>query len=266
MEYPIGIKSYQHVQLSAYEYSIPSVDNSRNAGNKGPNLWHAWLYIPNELSDAVGSQWTPETVSPAAQASADLMSQAGGITWSKAKQAGGGALAEGASWLDKVAPGTIANVNKNAGAFHGQILRPNDVLVLSGVGNNTISFAWTLMPRNEVEAGEIKTIIESFKNASRPSLANKDALTLDYPPLFDVNIKTSIGLGVPQSRKEDEKSLFSYNNMVMEQFSVTYVGGANEALFYYDGNPVSVNISCTLKSIRPGYRVGTAQGNGGETT
>lgn len=256
-EYPLGIKNYTHVRLLANKYHLPSIDNKRNVGEKGDFVWEHFLYIPNELSDGVSSGWSQESVSSTGQAIADITSggnQSG--FWDKAKTVGMGGMRDAIAGFDKLAPGTVASANNNSGAFAGQILRPNDVLVLSSVNNNTISFAWTCNPKSQAEAEQIKTIITNLKNAARPSLPDKDSITLEYPPLIDVFINTSVTTGQAQSRKGTRKSLFNYNNMVIESFSVTYGGGANEALFYHDGNPVTVNISISLKSIRPGYYTG----------
>ena len=140
-EYPIGIKGYSHVLLSAWEYELPSIDNKRNTGTKGAFAWNTYMYIPNELSDGVSSGWTQESVSATGQGIAEVLSGAGqsASAWSKMKTVGKGAAMDAIGALDKLAPGTVASANNNSAAFAGQILRPNDVLVLSSVSNNTIS-------------------------------------------------------------------------------------------------------------------------------
>lgn len=264
LEYPLGVRNYQHVMLSAWEYGLPGVDNKRSTENRGKKLWNTFMYIPAALADRVSSSWEAEEISATAQSINDIAGASEIMTMANLKQFGAGVGRDVFNAADKLAPGAVKSFNSNVAAHHGTLLRPNDVLVLSGISNNSITFNWTMSPKNAEEAKQIKQIIRTFKNAARPTLSGADSVFMDYPPLIDVFIRRQVTTGEAQSRKGNQKDLFSYNNMVIESFNVTYEGGANEALFYYDGHPIFTTMSISLKSIRPGYY--TEGGEGSETT
>jgi len=253
LEYPLGARNQQHVMLSAYEYGLPGIENARTVSEiSAKPIWTAYLYIPAELGDGVAASWEPEQILTATSA-------AGGKASANWKDITKGVLKDLAVAGDNKFAG--GSVRAQVAATSGTLLRPNDTLVLSGVGHNSITFAWTMSPQNAAEAAQIKDLIINFKNAGRPKM-KADYPILQYPPIFNVYIKRSEGAGQKQSRKGEQKDLFSYRNMVMESFSVTYGGGANEALFYHDGSPMLVTIQIQMKSIYPGFYF---DGNG-ETT
>lgn len=256
LSYPMNARNSQHVRIIAREYKLPSVTNSRSYAEVGSEVGRMYIYIPTGITESSQTMWTPEDVS------AIIQEAMGGKSFGDV-MAGVGRQALSA--VEGMAPGAVKNAESIAGAAFGKLLRPNDTLVLSEVGRYSIDFKWTLEPRDETEAKEISKIIKSFRKWSKPTLSMESAVgrqVLLYPPVFEIAVFRQISTTKAVSWKQDYVNngeiggdLFHYDNMVIEDFGVSYNGGANEALFYRDGAPISAEITLKFKSLRPGWNV-----------
>jgi len=250
--YPTYVKNGPHIIIRAKEYSLPACDETHSYIEYGSEIGIVYLYIPSGLSDAIGSSWNNENINETVQQ--------GIAAWNG--KASFGDMAAGLSRdiksvVDGVSGGAASHALRNLSAIKGQLLRPNDVLVLDNVGRFTINLGWELQPQNSSEGSMVKDLIKYFRKWSRPSLKVEGGRQfLDYPPIFDILIRPTGGVGGSVSSSDlTPDNLFFYSDMVLENYTSNFAGGSNEALFYDDGTPITTSLNLSFKSIRPGYNI-----------
>lgn len=85
-----------------------------------------------------------------------------------------------------------SNVEQGIGVATGTAINPHQALVFNGVALKHHTFDWTLIPNNESESDQIRSIIKKFKQSSLPSYE---------------------GINIPGSAAFS-RALFKYPNMV----------------------------------------------------
>ena len=248
LTYPLNIKQYSHVKITARTYALPDADIPGNVNKKSEKINDAYFYIPTGLTQGVSSSWSSETPSIIAQNAAKQAAASWGEIASSAGQIG-------LKMADKYAPGTSANIKSNYGAFGGKTMKPTTVLVLDEVGRYAINLNFDLTPQSQAEGQMVMRIIESFRNWSQPTLDTSSGkkVWMEYPPIFDIFVQPQTENSGGVSSNDIKGNLFYYENMVLEGYSAVHGGGANEALFYNNGVPIQTTLSLNFKSIRPGW-------------
>jgi len=242
MEYPENVKSNPHILLQPFNYKLPNANVGKEQwtkqGSAGEDIY---LYVPTNFGDAVGSSWAVEDVSLAAKEAltdgdnGDILS---------------GAARDIAQGVMKKYAGGVSAVDKYKAMGQGKFLNPSNLLILDSVGRYSITFNWLLVPQNAGESATCLNIIKELRKHSQPTVISAgDRFNLKYPPVFNIDINTK-GAGTSSISSADTK-LFSYEAMILENFTVNYGGGANEALFYENGMSITANLTASFKSILP---------------
>jgi len=254
-KYPLNIDQDPHVRIITRRYSLPGADHSTAYVEKqNIVLANSYFYIPH-LALGSSTAWGEEHVSYTITETAQAIKQQEGA-FSAALTGIKGLGVDAIKSIDSLAVGALGNAQKTGAALSGRLLRPNEVLVLDSVGRFSINLSFELKAQNAKEGDEIQRILKNFRKWSQPTLKTNEGasnMVLEYPPIFDIVFNPkSAGLNTV-SWKDLDQGLFTYRNMVMESFNVSIAGGANEALFYYDGTPITAIMDLTFKSIRPGW-------------
>ena len=257
LQYPLNVKHEPHIQITTREYKLPLTDNSSSEIVRGKILGQSYFYIPSSLTNAAGTNWVPEDINSVLQELAGG-SKTDGSFKDTVKRYLGAAGKDAMKLLDTIAPGTTSNVTKNVGALGGQLLKPNSILILNNIVRYSLNLTFELTPQTPEEGQMVMNILTQWKKWSLPTLATDNLrMWLDYPPIFDINIKTtsSGSLAVSSKSLEQTQNMFAYENMVLENFSATTNGGQNESLFYEDGTPITTTLNLLFKSLKPGWNL-----------
>jgi len=254
-QYPLNIKHEAHVHITTKTYHLPKTDNTTSEIAPSDRLAESYFYIPSALVNSAGTSWTPEDINNIAQ---EIVAGSKGVDgfWNNVEKYSGvgGRFLIGA--MDKIAPGATSSLTKTASGLGGKLLKPNSVLILNEIQRFNLNLTWELTPQSPEEGKMVQDIIKAWKKWSLPTLKVDSAkMWLDYPPIFDIKIKTGMAGVSPVSSKSFNPSedLFAYQDMVLETFSATYNGGANEALFYEDGTPITTSFNLGFKALKPGW-------------
>lgn len=253
-QYPLNIRHESHIHIVTKKYHMPKTDNTSSEIKKGERLGDSYFYIPNSLASGSGTNWVPEDINALTQEAVGGSTETSGVgTLTKWL----GASAKTAIGLfEKIAPGVSTNVNKLSGATAGILMKPNSLLVLNSVQRYSLNLNFELTPQSPEEGRMVMEIIKKWREWSLPTLKIDSARTwVDYPPIFDIYVKTgSAGISAVSSKSfSPANDFFNYNDMVLENFSLTTNGGQNESLFYEDGTPITSNLTLLFKSLRPGW-------------
>jgi len=245
LTYPMNIKKFSHIKITAKTYSLPDADVPGDENKKSEKIKDCYFYIPTGLVQGVNSTWSVE------EPSLLIQNFQGGNFWENLSKTG---KQMGLQMADKYAAGSVKNLKTNLGAKSGLTMKPTSVLVLDEVGRYSISLNFDLSPQSPEEGQMILRIIKYFREWSQPTLdTSGDKIWMKYPPIFDIYVNPQKGAKSGVSSKNVHSDLFSYQNMVLEGYSATHGGGANETLFYNDGTPIQTTLNLTFKSLRPGW-------------
>lgn len=250
--YPYNVRKVSHIKISAFEYSLPKVEESFSGFQKSSEpLANIYLYVPANITENVGAQWSAESVTETIQTIATSDKEGFDFGSDVLKGLGRDFI----KIADKFSAGGVSNAQKTAAALGGYLLRPNDVLVLDSLNRFNISLTWILNPINETESEHIIKIIKNFKRWSQPTLVESGAKQLlKYPPIFDLYINSNINQ-TSVSKKNQNRDIFYYQNLVLENFNASYGGGSEEALFYNNGTPIMTTLTLNFKSLKHGWNV-----------
>lgn len=136
----------------------------------------------------------------------------------------------------------------------GEILNPNMELLFNGPTLRSFRFSFKMTPRNSTEAGEIKQIINCFKQSMAPKVgsSNKEINNaggvntfLRTPNVFELTYRQGSG---------EHKFLNKFKQCFLESVSVNYTADGTYAT-YDDGTPVSMIMDLSFKEIEPVYDV-----------
>lgn len=281
--FPSKIAEDSHIHFSAYRYSFVPPDGNKSASEGGIELgkvvWTCDLYPPAGIVDSVISKWNVEGVlgSVASGNMNSFLGALGGVQKAKGfgENMSAGADA-GIAMLRVVGDAGIGamagllgdKISNSVAAQTGQMLAPNEMLVYKGAGNKNVTFAFEMIPSSAEDALQIRQIVNRFKQLSS-SFYDGSGLwgamsSITAPYLFDIEVRTK-NFKEPRERKviyteKTANSLIRFNSMAVTDFSATYGGGAQAALFHNDGSPLSTILSMTFQSVRPIHRTSTDMG------
>lgn len=244
-EYPTGIRSFSHIELVAAKYKMPMANNAPSTGFEiGDWLGTFLLYVPSGVIDNYEIEWGIEQVPYTAR---QLIGSGGDVSADTLKAFGSDVLAK----LGQTGPGRQAS--RVAGFGYGKTMLPNSVLVLEGASHFSLQLQWELAPQTKEEGDTVKSMITFLRRYAVPSATMIGNIRMmAYPALWFLRVNTGTMSKVSKSR--DNQKLFSYDNMVISGFSVSYSPNTNTVLTYDDGNPVQANLSINFRSIMPGMR------------
>tara|TARA_Y100000022_G_scaffold196567_1_gene203739 strand:- start:98 stop:1021 length:924 start_codon:yes stop_codon:yes gene_type:complete len=136
----------------------------------------------------------------------------------------------------------------------GEILNPNMELLFNGPTLRSFKFSFKMTPRNTEEAGEIKQIINCFKQSMAPKVGSNTAeineaggtnTFLRTPNVFELRYRQG---------KDEHQFLNKFKQCFLESISVNYTADGAYAT-YDDGTPVSMVMDLSFKEIEPVYDV-----------
>lgn len=136
----------------------------------------------------------------------------------------------------------------------GEILNPNMELLFNGPTLRSFRFSFKMTPRNTEEAGEIKQIINCFKQSMAPKVGSNTAeineaggtnTFLRTPNVFELRYRQG---------KDEHQFLNKFKQCFLESVSVNYTADGAYAT-YDDGTPVSMVMDLSFKEIEPVYDV-----------
>jgi len=245
LTYPMNVKQYSHIRITAKTYSLPDADVPGDQNKQSKTIRNCYFYIPTGLVQGVNSSWSVEDPSVLVQ------NFESGNFWESLSTS---AAQMGLKLGEDFAAGSIKNLKSNLGAKKGLTMKPTSVLVLDEVGRYSMSLNFDLAPQTPDEGKMVLKIIKYFREWSQPTLdTSGDKIWMAYPPIFDIFVNPQKSSQGGVSSKNLHTELFHYTNMVLEGYSATHGGGANEALFYKDGTPIQTSLNLTFKSLRPGW-------------
>ena len=225
---------------------------------------YIWLPIPQQVTDSLSVGYAEDTLNPLQAAGlaitkdamdAGLDSQKGKDLLKNMSNLASAALDTGtnARTLDlmKTALSSTAinqfgaNVNPTSLVTRasGQILQSNLELLFSNVTLRSFPFTFDFTPRDDREAQEVKAIIRTMKRAMVPKRGN--GVFINSPDLFQFEY-------VSGGKEREHPFLNRFKVGVLTDLSVNYTASGTYAT-YYDGTPVHIRLSCTLKEINPVY-------------
>ena len=136
----------------------------------------------------------------------------------------------------------------------GEILNPNMELLFNGPTLRSFRFSFKMTPRNGEEAGEIKQIINCFKQSMAPKVGSSTAeineaggtnTFLRTPNVFELRYRQG---------NDEHQFLNKFKQCFLESISVNYTADGAYAT-YDDGTPVSMVMDLSFKEIEPVYDV-----------
>ena len=149
-----------------------------------------------------------------------------------------------------------ANITPNQllARTQGEILNPNMELLFNGPTLRSFRFSFKMTPRNSTEAGEIKQIINCFKQSMAPKVGSSNSeinraggtnTFLRTPNVFELTYRQGSG---------EHQFLNKFKQCFLESVSVNYTADGTYAT-YADGTPVSMIMDLSFKEIEPVYDV-----------
>ena len=287
--YTMIAESTDYLQIDVVEYesiaqlsggSLTNVAGSRR--NRGKNKSKTILLpIPSNISDTNAARYgSSELNSIAGAAIGGIVGimEAGGA-YSKGFDEGNQAIADGfkiAASNTAAAAGGIAGLqgfftrqaaasaagilganitpNQILARTTGEILNPNMELLFNGPTLRSFKFSFKMTPRNTEEAGEIKQIINCFKQSMAPKVGSNTAeineaggtnTFLRTPNVFELRYRQG---------KDEHQFLNKFKQCFLESISVNYTADGAYAT-YDDGTPVSMVMDLSFKEIEPVYDV-----------
>lgn len=189
------------------------------------------LYLPAGFSEKYGAEWGDEDIVTA------LIDQTA-------------ILASAAEAVDTMTGGMAGF--KTSGKFaEGKTVFPGQFMTFKKGSPISLDFAFDLIPRNRPEGDLIVKIVNNFKRKILPTVSkigNQNAL-LSYPDVWHIIFSGAKSIGYPTTKN-------IYEDMALVSVNASYGGGAQSALTFYDGNPVSVNLSLSFRSVKHSYILG----------
>jgi len=223
---------------------------------------YIWLPIPQQVTDSLSVGYAEDTLNPLQAAGLaitggaiqgkfdDIKSQVEKATSMIKNSAGSETGAKTLDLIGNVLSGTAinqlgANVNPTSliTRSSGQILQSNLELLFSNVTLRSFPFTFDFTPRDDREAQEVKAIIRTMKRAMVAKRGN--GVFINSPDLFQFEY-------VSGGKEREHPFLNRFKVGVLTDLSVNYTASGTYAT-YYDGTPVHIRLSCTLKEINPVY-------------
>ena len=125
----------------------------------------------------------------------------------------------------------------------GQVLNPNQELLLEGPTLRSFSFAFDLVPRYAAEGEEILQMIRFLKKSMAIKRGSGNGFFLSAPDLFQIKY---------MSGKENHPFLNRFKICALTNMTVNYTG-SNTYATYEDGTPVHIQLGLNFNEINPIY-------------
>ena len=147
-------------------------------------------------------------------------------------------------------PGTNVGLNDLLARNRGVIINPNMEFLFQGPKLRSFQFLFTLIPRSEREATEVKNIIRVFKRHMAPK-SNTTALGsnlaggfLQTPDVFKIRY---------MSGSAQNPFLNKFKFCALESMEVNYTGAGRGYASYDDGTPVVITMTLQFNELTPVY-------------
>lgn len=211
------------VAFTAYDVGMAEATQKSSKINttKIADAHEVYLYLPQGVVEGFGGTWgNEETI--------NTMEDVGSQVSKKIKQQAG-------------------SLGAGAEAKSGKTPRPIDILLFQKPSQPQLSFNFEFIPRTQKEAMDIETIITQFKTLTVPVVDKQSSSAtwglIKWPAVWNIKFVNIKILGMPHSKIQE------YVNMALTGVNITYAGGANSALVFYDGMPVKINMTLNFQSI-----------------
>jgi hypothetical protein len=246
------------------------------------NVAAAALYMPvDALNSTTTVDWSPEDIGIAGGAMIDAFTQGGPATGANIMEklgttakAYGGAL--GVDLVAKIITPLIsaATAGGNGEAILqsmlGQKIDPRTDMLFGGVQYRKHQFSFTLIPRNQIEAESINSILNIFQFYMLPrygaGTATLDSYFIGYPYEFDITMITKEGLAAGGA---DDASLHinKIDRSVLTSCNINHAG-ANRVAFMGNYYPAATSLVLDFTEVRlqGRDRYGEAMWHGSDAT
>lgn len=261
-----------------YNYNLNSFESS--------GLSKILLYMPEDIGAQYGVDWGAQEFTNVGR---DLLNVFGAIATGNAGSAATGAidtiknstgrlpslLGQGVADLINTIPGQLGgqvDLQQVLSGLTGTILNPNTELLFNGFTLRSFDLAFKMAPTNGPEATEIKTIINTFKQAALPRYGSQGSTDI-FKRIKDANVP-----GIPDTPNDNleefpNNSYISnpylcqvnfkkgasahpfipkYKPCVISNIDVSYTPDGSWAT-YSDGSPVATSLRITFKESKLVY-------------
>jgi len=148
------------------------------------------------------------------------------------------------------------NINSVIARSEGLALNNNLELLFNGVTLRTFPFNVTFTPRSQKEAQVVLEIIRALKSAmaaKKNATQGQGGIFLRSPDVFTLRYLHN---------GKDHPFLNRIKDCALTAMNVNYTGAGTYAS-YFDGTPVSINMSMTFKELNPVYHEDYSDAIGG---
>ena len=127
----------------------------------------------------------------------------------------------------------------------GKIINSNMELLFKGVQLRSFNFTFNMAPRDDQEAGSVKSIIRTFKKsmAAKTSSGTGAGLFIDSPNIFQLEYK---------SGNKKHPFLHSFKPCALVNMGVDYTGSGVYAT-YEDATPIHMKLTLSFQELNPVY-------------
>lgn len=198
------------------------------------------LYMPNNWEERYSAQWEKAEYGNLVNLMAESYTKSGGQTGEFLKEFGKGV----ASRAGQGVVGGIADLVGGEGFGAGltkKISNPNTEQVFNGMEHRQFHFEWLMSPKSQIEADNVKRIIEMFRYHMHPELAAGRYLI--FPAEFEIEF---------YSDNNVNNFVGSLSTCVLTNMSVNYTpNGAWSAFKDTRGYPTSVTLQLEFTEVEP---------------
>lgn len=277
--------------ITGDQSSINSTEYYSTSGNQKPKasgLNTIFLYMPEDVEVKYAASWGDKSFTNvqrdalrvAGAAAAGRPGATGAATVDGIRNATGRvnsliaqAIVSGVNNLPANIGG-VNDINQVLSTTTGTVLNPNVELLFEGFGLRTFSHTWKFAPQNDIEAKEIKKIINTFKKASLPNYGAtndvfknfRDNLFKNKPDFTEDQKNTDIGdernvnyigvpnLVLPKYKKGDDYHpwLPIWKYCVISNVDVSFTPDGSFAT-YSDGSPVATQLTVGFQETKLVY-------------
>lgn len=273
-ESPMINPDSDYVAFSFYEYAPPFKQRERQGASTGAGYVDynqaseytplkgskvVLLYMPEDVSTGYKAAWGGKAFSnigrgamtSAGASGLDKLTAASAESVEAAERfpamAGAAALRKAISKIS----GDSLSYNDVFGSISGAILNPNTELLFESTEMRNFTLKYKLVPRNTAESGNIRMIIDTFKEIMLPRMSIQG-------PVFGMsnNGLNNGFIGVPHlcrvsfmKGSGEHPHLPKFKMCAITQVDVNYTPDGAYAT-YYDGNPVAIELTLSFQETK----------------
>lgn len=229
MRYPLDITNDDYtpwVIFSPFKYEMPEANVQTAIPKNTADGESIQLYLPNNVSEKYGATWENEQLFN----SGDIPNEITNLMSNVAKKNLG----------DKM----VASI----GASMGKVAGPTDLLVFKSPQQPDLNFTFQFVPSTQAEGNVAVKICQEFKKRVLPKTEKGTIWApLVYPNVWNLQFLNINCIGSQFGA--------AYYNMALTNVDVSYSGGANSVLVFWDKNPVEISLQLSFKSIQYAVQV-----------